>query len=149
MPQSKTTITTGPADLAVDLRHAIARFSRVLRQQDRNGLGATLTAALASVSRHGSPTHGELASMENVAPPTITAVVGKMESLGFVTRESDQTDRRVTRIRITPLGQAELDRARTRRTEWLQAELEALSADDRALLDAAAAVLTRITEGTP
>ncbi len=86
--------------------------------------------------------------MENVAPPTITAVVGKMEALGFVTRETDPSDRRVTRIRITPVGQAELDRARTRRTEWLQAELEALSAEDRALLEAAAAVLTGITEGT-
>ena len=63
-----------------------------------------MTAALASIAKHDGPTHGELAAIEQVAPPTITAVVGKLEALGLVTRETTATDRRVTRIRMEQLG---------------------------------------------
>ena len=74
-------------ELANALRPTITRLARRLRQQDHSGLGPTTTAALGSIKKHGGPTHGELASIEQVAPPTITAVVGKLESLGLVTRE--------------------------------------------------------------
>ena len=66
-------------ELANALRPTITRLARRLRQQDHTGLGPTMTAALASIAKHGGPTHGELAAIEQVAPPTITAVVGKME----------------------------------------------------------------------
>ena len=132
--------------LANSLRPTITRLSRRLRQADRTGLGPTMTAALASVAKHGGPTHGELAAMEQVAPPTITSVVGKMEALGFVTRETDPSDRRVTRIRITPLGVDQLDEVRTRRTSWLASQLEALDDDERACLAAAADVLAKLVQ---
>jgi DNA-binding MarR family transcriptional regulator len=144
MPTAQQQIV--PVEVAQSLRLSIARLARILRQQDRNGHGPTLTAALASVARHGGPTHGELAAMEQVAPPTITAVVGKMEALGLVTRETDSADRRVNRIRATPAGLAELDNVRSRRTEWLDVQLRQLSTDDLATLAAATTILTRLTE---
>ena len=79
----------------------------------------------------GGPTHGELALVEQVSPPTITAVVGKMEALGFVTRETDASDRRVTRIHITAAGTEQLDSVRSRRTEWLETQIRSLDDDDR------------------
>src|ERR1043165_7464657 len=91
-----------PLDLANTLRPVVTRLARRLRQQDHTGLGPTMTATLSSIAKHGGPTHGELAALEQVAPPTITAVVGKLESLGLVTRETDAADRPVTRTRITP-----------------------------------------------
>ena len=100
-------------DLANDLRPTVTRLARRLRQQDHTGLGPTITAALSSIKQHGGLTHGELAAIEQVAPPTITAVVGKMEALGLVTRETDANDRRVTRIRITAAGVAQLAEVRT------------------------------------
>ena len=133
-------------DLAGSLRLSIARLARLLRQQDRNGLGPTLTAALASVAKLDGPTHGELAAREQVAPPTITAVVGKMEALGLITRETDPADRRVTRIRITPAGLDELVGVRARRTEWLDAQLRTLAPDELDRLAAAADVLVKLTE---
>ena len=133
------------AELAQSLRLSIARLARLLRQQDRTGHGATLTAALAAVARHGGPTHGELAAMEQVAPPTITAVVGKMEALGLVTRETDPNDRRVTRIRVTSAGLDLLADTRNRRTQWLQGQMSALSADEFAALQAASDVLAKLT----
>jgi len=133
------------AELAQSLRLSIARLARLLRQQERTGLGATLTAALASVVRHGGPTHGELAAIEQVTPPTISAVVGKMESLGLVTRETDPDDRRVTRIRATQAGLDLLTDTVNRRTQWLQAQMRVLSSDELAALKAAAGVLAKLT----
>ncbi|MCU1392106.1 MAG: transcriptional regulator, MarR family [Ilumatobacteraceae bacterium] len=134
-----------PRDLAQHLRLSIARLARLLRQQDRNAHGPTLTAALASVALLDGPTHGELAAREQVAPPTITAVVTKMEALGLVTRETDANDRRVTRIRITAAGLAELDDVRSRRNRWLEQQMLDLSPDELARLAAAADVLAKIT----
>jgi DNA-binding MarR family transcriptional regulator len=103
-----------------------------------------MTAALSSIAKHGGPTHGELAAIEQVAPPTITAVVGKMEALGLVTRESGTSDRRVTRIRITPAGIDQLDEVRSRRTSWLASQLDALTDDERRRLADAADVLAKL-----
>jgi DNA-binding MarR family transcriptional regulator len=155
LPERPSVVATGDAlsprqprgleELAQSLRLSIARLARLLRQQDRTGHGATLTAALASVARHGGPTHGELAAIEQVAPPTITAVVGKMETLGLVTRETDPDDRRVTRIHPTPAGLDLLADTRNRRTEWLQMQMNSLTASELATLAAAADVLGKLT----
>jgi DNA-binding MarR family transcriptional regulator len=133
-------------ELANALRPTITRLARRLRQQDRTGLGPTLTAALSSIAKHGGPTHGELAAIEQVAPPTITAVVGKMELLGLVTRENDSIDRRVTRIRVTPAGVEQLDEVRNRRTSWLASQLDTLTGDERRRLADAADVLAKLVD---
>ncbi len=136
--------STTPLELANTLRPVITRLARRLRQQDHTGLGPTMTAALASIYKHGGPTHGELAAMEQVAPPTITAVVGKMEKLGLVERVTDRTDRRVTRIRITPAGVDQLDGVRNRRTSWLASQLSSLTDDERRRLADAVDVLAKL-----
>ena len=149
MPTPPTTKTRGQeaqVELANALRPTVARLARRLRQQDRTGLGPTMTAALASIAKHGGLTHGELAAIEQVAPPTITAVVGKMESLGLVTREPDVNDRRVTRIRVTPAGTLHLDEVRSRRTSWLASQLAALTDDERRRLTEAVDVLAKLVD---
>lgn len=132
--------------LAQSLRHSVTRLARRLRQQDGNGLGPTLTSALASINRNGQLTHGELAALEQLAPPTITAIVAKMEAAGLITRTTDERDRRITRIEITESGIEQLDDVRHRRTEWLEAQLLALTDDELARLHAAADVLAKLTE---
>ena len=144
----KTPRTANPLELANALRPTITRLARRLRQQDHTGLGPTMTAALASIAKHGGPTHGELAAIEQVAPPTITAVVGKMESLGLVKRETGTVDRRVTRIRITPAGVDRLDEVRTRRTSWLAFQLSSLTDDERRRLADAVDVLAKLVDAT-
>ena len=135
-----------PLGLANALRPTIARLARRLRQQDHTGLGPTMTATLASIAKHGGPTHGELAAIEQVSPPTITAVVDKLEKLGLVTREADSTDRRVTRVRATPTGIDQLDEVRNRRTSWLAFRLTALTDDERRRLADAADVLAKLVD---
>jgi DNA-binding MarR family transcriptional regulator len=109
------------------LRHGVNRLARLLRQQDDGDLGATSTAALATVRKRGPITLGELASAEQVAPPTMTKVVEKLEGRGFVTRHVDPNDRRVARVSITSAGTRFLDRSRARRTAWLAARLDELA----------------------
>jgi len=142
-PNSESGSAT-PLELANTLRPVITRLARRLRQQDHTGLGPTMTAALGSIAKHGGPTHGELAAIEQVAPPTITAVVGKMEKLGLVERVVDATDRRVTRILVTPAGIDQLDGVRSRRTSWLASQLSTLTDDERRRLADAADVLAKL-----
>ena len=135
-----------PLGLANSLRPTIARLARRMRQQDRTGLGPTMTGTLASIVKHDGPTHRELAAIEQVAPPTITAVVDKLEKLGLDTRQSDSVDRRVTRVRATPAGIEQLDEVRNRRTSWLAFRLTALTDDERQRLAAAIDVLAKLVD---
>ncbi len=116
-------------EIAERLRHSVTRLARLLRQQDEGGFGATLTAALASVKNRGPLTLGELAACEQVAPPTMTKVVEKLEAQGFVTRRVDPLDRRVSRVTVTAAGRRHLDATRQRRTAWLAGRLDHLPAE--------------------
>ena len=138
--------TSADQELAGRLRHAIARSARRLRQEAGTGLSPSLTAALATVERHGPLTPSELAARERVQRPTITRVVCRLEEAGLVTRAADPTDRRSALITITPAGRALLEAARTRKDVFLSERLEALSAADRATLERAAALLEDLLE---
>ena len=126
------------------LRFATARLHRVLGQQDGDGLGPTAGAALATIGREGSPTLGELAALEQVAAPTMTKVVARLESLGLLRRQVDPDDRRVARVTLTDAGRHQLEERRSRRTAWLVRRLEELPAEDRQRLEAALDVLEQL-----
>src|SRR2546428_11217084 len=98
--------------LAADLRVAIGRTARRLRQQADEGVTASSLSALWSVERLGPVTLGELAAAERVRPPTITRIVARLEQDGFVTRKIDPSDPRVARIRPTPHGRRPLEPGR-------------------------------------
>jgi DNA-binding MarR family transcriptional regulator len=138
--------TTPVLDLAVRLRLAITRTSRRLRQEAGPGLSPTLTAALATVDRHGPLTPSELAARERVQRPTATRLVARLEELGHVQRAADPLDRRSSLLSVTPEGRALLDELRGRKTAYLAHRLEQLEPDERAALDRAAAILERLLE---
>src|SRR6478752_7104664 len=123
--------TTSTLDLAVRLRLAITRTSRRLRQEAGPGLSPTLTAALATVDRHGPLTPSELASRERVQRPTATRLIAKLEEQGLVGRTADPADRRSSLIALTPEGKALLHEVRTRKDAFLAERLRRLSAEDR------------------
>lgn len=49
-------------------------------------------------------THGELASRLQVQPATITKMIQRMEKAGFVARQPDPDDQRVSRVYLTEAG---------------------------------------------
>jgi DNA-binding MarR family transcriptional regulator len=142
-------VTGGSTDEQGDaerLRHAVNRLARLMRQQDEGDLGATSIAALATVRKRGPLTLGELAAHERVSPPTMTKVVEKLESRGFVTRHVDPHDRRVARVSVTASGTRHVERARARRAAWLATRLGRLEARQLAQLDSAIELLEAIID---
>jgi DNA-binding MarR family transcriptional regulator len=137
-----------PADTALSshLRIAVARTARRLRQESGTGLSPTLTAALATVERHGPLTPSELAARERVQRPTVTRILSTLDKLGLVARAGDPGDRRSSLITVTPAGRELLAAARTRKDAFLSERLDALGAEDRATLERAAALLEGMLE---
>ena len=144
MPRT-TSPTAVDEELVGRLRYSVARLSRLLRQQDQSGLTPTTTAMLATIARDGPLTLGELATLEQVAPPTITKAVGKLEEAGFVERVPDPGDRRVCRVVLTDGGRRQLDDNRSRRTAWLVERLDLLPTSDRERLGHVVELLEHLT----
>jgi len=118
-------------EVAGRLRIAVNRLQRRLRQESLGGLSPAQASALGSVRRHGSPTLGELAAIEQVQPPTMTRIVASLAEAGMVTRVADANDRRSARARITPAGERALERMRTRKNAFLVRRLGELGPDEQ------------------
>jgi DNA-binding MarR family transcriptional regulator len=140
-----TELPEAPA-LPSRLRLAITRLARRLRQQGDTTASPTQLAALATIERDGPLTLGELAAIERVRPPTITAAVGRLEEQALVHRRTDTRDRRVARVEITPHGRRLLEQSRSRKTAYLERRLAALAPDERATVERAVAILERILD---
>jgi len=137
--------TTDVSGTAGRLRISVARLARLLRRQNVDSLGATLDAALASLDREGPLTLGELAAIEQIAPPSVTRIATKLEDAGLVVRRFDGQDRRVCRLELTPDGRRHVIDNRSRRHAWLAGQLEQLPPDDLATLERARVVLERLS----
>jgi DNA-binding MarR family transcriptional regulator len=130
--------------MAGRLRLSATRLARILRRQADTGLSPSQLSALATVEHHGPVTLGTLAEHENVAPPSITKLVNKLEGRGLVRRQADPVDGRVARVSLTEQGVALLAESRQRKNEWLAARLRQLDPDQRTRLADALDVLDAI-----
>jgi DNA-binding MarR family transcriptional regulator len=131
--------------IAGRLRLSATRLARRLRQEAQTGLSPSQLSALATVERHGPVALGTLADHEQVAPPSITRVVAKLEADGFLTRQPDPADRRVTRVLVTQKGRNLLGTSRRRKTEWLTTRLDSLDPEARACVAEALDALDALT----
>ena len=138
--------TISDAELATQLRFALARSARRLRQEAGTGLSPSLTAALATVERCGPLTPSELADAERVRRPTVTRMLGHLADAGLISRTPDPADGRSTLVAITPAGAALLAEGRTRKDAFLSERLDGLSPADSATLARAAAILEGLLE---
>ena len=143
---SRTTLDT--AALAHDLRLAVMRFSRRLRNQ-RVDTSVTLThlAALSTLKRNGPMSPGELAAQERVQPPSMTRVVVALEGMGLVTRTPHPTDGRQVIIGLTPAAEDLLTEEARAREAWLSGRLHELTAEERAVLREAAVIMEKLAGG--
>lgn len=135
-----------PAEVADRLRLPVTRLARLMRQQDSSGLGLTLTSALAAIGREGPLTLRELAASEQVAAPTVSRAVAKLEERGMVARTVVEGDARSFLLQLTPVGRAQLDANRSRRQAWLSRRVAELEEDELRRLDDVVEVLERLTE---
>jgi DNA-binding MarR family transcriptional regulator len=133
-------------ELPSRLRLAIARTARRLRQHAGADLSAALTAALATIERHGPLTPSELAEIEAIKRPTATRIVARLAEQGLVERAEDPHDRRSSLISATSEGRSLLRRLRGRKNAYLARRMRELDPADVAALERATAVLERILE---
>ncbi|RIV37026.1 MarR family winged helix-turn-helix transcriptional regulator [Micromonospora radicis] len=135
-----------PAQLAHQLRDAITRLNRRVRQARPVGdLTVTQLSALTSIRLAGALTPRELADVERVQPPTMTKIVAKLEERGLVRRSPHPTDGRQVILAVTEGGRAVLDQFERVRDEWLAHRLAELNDADRETLHHAAEILQRLS----
>jgi DNA-binding MarR family transcriptional regulator len=134
----------GEGPLAVaDLLHsaAIRVLRRVRTVDEESGLSAARLSALSVIVYGGPLPLGRLARIEQVRPPTMTALVRALEEAGLVRRTADPGDARVVRVEATAKGRRTLEQARARRLEILAAVLAELSPAERRTVERAAGTL--------
>jgi len=143
---SLPTVEGSDAEMAARMRLAILRLSRRLRQQVAGGVTSSQVSALATIERLGTPTLGELASSEQVQPPSMTKIVVGLEGAGLLARQEDDNDRRVVRVGLTAEGRRTLARSRSLRNAYLVRRLRRLSVDERAALEDAVRLLEHLVD---
>lgn len=140
--------TATRADVAIELREAVASFSaaqRRLRSRDSKAQGLSFAQwhLLRRLAECDELPAGKLATEADLTPASVTQMLDHLAEVGYVERVRSATDRRVVLNRLTPAGherfaakQAEIDE------RWRDA-LSDLTADQ---LGQAAKVLRRMAD---
>ena len=147
--QSSSTSRTTAAvvDVADRLHSAAIHLLRYLRRADvETGLTAARASVLSVVVFGGPTTIGDLATAEQVSPPTMTKLITSLEGEGLVRRVADERDRRVVRVHATPQAARILRRGRAARVRVLAATLRTLDSADLTTLGRAADILRTLEE---
>jgi len=121
------------ADLGGQVRSAVGRLYRRFRsERPEGGLGDT--------------TLTELSDYDRVSPASMSQTVNRLTSAGYAVRTRDPDDRRKVLFSATAEGDELASAARAQRNAWLDRRLQALSAEDRAVIGRATALLTSIAD---
>ncbi len=136
---------TDTAELAGELRLAVHRLTRRLRQENPpDDLTLSQISALAVVFREGALTAGDLAAAEQVRPPSMTRMIAALETSGMVERTTNPADARQVMVSITDRGRSTMETYIQLREQWLTEQLADLSDDELATLKRACDLLVRL-----
>lgn len=139
---------TGDQELAQDLRLAIGRFARRLRQLYADGddrLTFLELAVLQRLDRLGPSTPTELATQEAVTSAAIAPVVRSLEEQGLLTRSADPSDGRRSIIAIAGEGRRVLGKRETVSVTRVRHALSTLDADARRQIARVIPLLEKVT----
>jgi DNA-binding MarR family transcriptional regulator len=109
-------------DEAVSAVLTVLRISRVLERIDA-GVSPQQYRILKLIGLGGERS-ARLAEKLAVARPTLTSTADSLVAAGLAVREAEPGDRRVVRLRLTPAGQAAVERADQAYAEWFEGLLE-------------------------
>jgi DNA-binding MarR family transcriptional regulator len=140
--------TSQEREVVADAMHSAAiHLLRGVRKEDvRSGLGPARLSALSVLVFAGPMRLSDLARIEQVRPPTMTKIVAGLETRGLVKRRADAEDGRAVRMEATARGTKLLQEGRRRRVARLAEGLQALGAEEIALLGRAAAIIERVSK---
>jgi DNA-binding MarR family transcriptional regulator len=114
------------ANDARTLTEVVTRLRRALRTSIRTdypweALPMAQVELLMALADHAPAKIGQLASLQRLAPNTVSGLVQQLVEGGLAVRDSDPSDRRVARVSLTEAG-------RTQLAEWQQAHERRISA---------------------
>ena len=134
------------AAVAEGLLGAVSAVRRVARRQARRPwILTSLTGAQLELARllriEPGITVAQAAQQLQLAPNTISTLVGQMTDAGVVHRTSDTRDRRVAHLDLTSTAREQVETWRDRRTAITASAIDRLpDADRRAISDAVGAL---------
>ena len=148
MATSRRTSPARDVDAVADRLHSAAiHLLRRLRVEDEAlGISAPRLSVLSILVFAGPRRVGELASAEQVEPPTMSRLVDGLERDGYVVREPDPDDARAVMVRATDAGTAVLHDGRQRRVRAFASLLRSLPQRDLAALGRGVDALERALE---
>jgi DNA-binding MarR family transcriptional regulator len=132
-------------DFPYRLRTAIGRVSRRLRSTAAGSeLTPTATSVLFSIARLGPIGASELADAEDLNPTMVSRVCASLAAKGLVMRTPHPEDRRAAVLEATRAGKAMRKKIQRERADALGAELDRLSPEHFAALEAAVPALEEL-----
>ena len=146
---ASTTVKNNTSKLAGELRPTILRLGRHLRREAQRGGSSSLDAQLlGTLSKEPGLGVSELADMEQMSRPAMSAHIKRLMHLGYLQREQAKGDgdRRRISLSVTRSGTSYLRTVNERRADWLAERLAGLGRDDRTALNRAAKSLRLILE---
>lgn len=132
--------------LAERLRPVLLRLSRHLRRESYGtGLSPLDSQLIGTIKHKAGIGISELAEIEQMAAPTMSAHVKRLEEAGFVARDASACgDKRRTSLSVTREGDKALDAVRKQRNDWLAARLGELNDEELQSLAAALSPLSHL-----
>jgi DNA-binding MarR family transcriptional regulator len=143
-PTTRRTVTV-PA-LAAELRVAVMRTSRRLRQERSTDDVTPGQYSVLALLSNGPLTPRELADRERVQPPSMTRTLALLEQLELVVRTDHPSDGRQVLVSLSEAGRVVVHETRRRRDAWLALRLAELDPAERDLLARASVVLARLAD---
>lgn len=117
----------------------------MVRQTPRE-VSLTAAATMATLERTGPRRITDLAALEGVTQPSMTALVGTLERSGFVERRRAATDQRVVLVSLTPAGAGYLRAVRRSGAEGFARLIDKLPAEDLGAVARAAPALAAMVD---
>ena len=115
----------------------VSRLLRARMQREDCGVMSQSTArvVMSHLAVNGSMGQHEIVELTHLKPPTVSTLLRRMEAEGYITRVTDEKDKRAIRITLSEKGIA-FDRDQLRRlsTNDHQA-VKGLSADEQKMLE--------------
>lgn len=93
---------------------SIRRITRAVDMHSKrlvktSGLSIPQLLVMQSVRRHGDVAIGIIANDVCLSQATVTTIIDRLESQGYLRRERSQQDRRIVHVALTFLGDSKLD----------------------------------------
>lgn len=134
-------------DSSQQLRLAIQRLARRIRSNAADDdLPESQRSVLFTLGTHGRQSLGSLSEHERVTPPSMNRTVNALVASGLVTRTTDEEDARRIHLDLSASGRAFVEETRRRRDAWFTQHLEALTPQQRRILERATPILKELAD---